>query len=235
MQLAFVAQPGPATAGQAMAPAVQVAARDAGGNVATSFTGTVTLAIAPGTGTSGAELAGTVALAASNGIATFGNLSLDLVGTGYRLRASATGLPSGLSGTFDVFASNAARLEFVAQPSDIVAGATMQPNVQVRAVDAFGNQATGFTGNITVAVTPGSGTSGATLVGTGTRTAAGGVATFDDLTIESAGDGYTLTALTAVGLARRALTEPRSGFTTPALAYGPDWLLELPGVRREEG
>jgi short subunit dehydrogenase-like uncharacterized protein len=48
-------------------------------------------------------------------------------------------------------------------------------------------------------------------------------------------DGYTLTALAAVELVRRGLRDPRPGFTTPGLAYGPDWVLELPGVRREDG
>lgn len=47
-------------------------------------------------------------------------------------------------------------------------------------------------------------------------------------------EGYTLTAMTAVELVRRALADPRPGAQTPALAYGPDWILDLPGVRRED-
>ncbi|HLB38078.1 MAG TPA: hypothetical protein VJL31_16015, partial [Gemmatimonadales bacterium] len=156
-ELVFVQQPTNTASGEPITPALEVTARDADGNVATSFTGTITLAFAPGTGTSGASLSGTVAVAASAGIATFSDLSIDLVGTAYRLTASASGLPAVTSGTFDVFASDAVAVEFVVGPRNIVAGAAIQPSVQVRAVDGFGNPATGFAGNITLAISAGSG------------------------------------------------------------------------------
>jgi short subunit dehydrogenase-like uncharacterized protein len=48
-------------------------------------------------------------------------------------------------------------------------------------------------------------------------------------------DGYTLTALAAVELAGRALGgEARPGWQTPATAFGPDLVLALPGVTRED-
>ncbi|BDG05389.1 saccharopine dehydrogenase [Anaeromyxobacter oryzae] len=48
-------------------------------------------------------------------------------------------------------------------------------------------------------------------------------------------DGYTLTALTAVEIARRVLAgEVRPGWQTPASAYGPDLVLAIPGVERED-
>jgi short subunit dehydrogenase-like uncharacterized protein len=48
-------------------------------------------------------------------------------------------------------------------------------------------------------------------------------------------DGYTLTAHSAVELAARALAgEARPGWQTPATAYGPDLVLSLPGVSRED-
>jgi short subunit dehydrogenase-like uncharacterized protein len=48
-------------------------------------------------------------------------------------------------------------------------------------------------------------------------------------------DGYTLTALAAVELAERALRgDAPPGWQTPATAYGPDLVLELPGVSRED-
>ena len=46
-------------------------------------------------------------------------------------------------------------------------------------------------------------------------------------------EGYTLTALTAVHLARRALAgDAPAGFMTPSRAYGADVILEIPGVER---
>lgn len=48
-------------------------------------------------------------------------------------------------------------------------------------------------------------------------------------------DGYTLTARTAVAAARRVVDDPpRPGFQTPSRAFGPDFVLEIEGVRRED-
>lgn len=48
-------------------------------------------------------------------------------------------------------------------------------------------------------------------------------------------EGYDLTALAAVELAARALGgDAPPGWQTPASAYGPDLVLALPGVRRED-
>jgi len=48
-------------------------------------------------------------------------------------------------------------------------------------------------------------------------------------------EGYTLTALTALEIARRALAgEAPSGFQTPAMAYGPDLIMGVAGTQRED-
>jgi short subunit dehydrogenase-like uncharacterized protein len=48
-------------------------------------------------------------------------------------------------------------------------------------------------------------------------------------------EGYTLTAMSAVHLARRALAgDAPVGFQTPSRAYGADVVLELPGVTRTD-
>jgi short subunit dehydrogenase-like uncharacterized protein len=48
-------------------------------------------------------------------------------------------------------------------------------------------------------------------------------------------EGYTLTAHTAVLLAEKILAgNAKPGFQTPALAYGPDLILEVEGVSRED-
>src|SRR5207245_1836650 len=89
-RLVFTVQPGNTAAGSAITPAVQVTARDAFGNTATGFTGSVTVAI--GTNPAGGALSGTLTVAATAGIATFSNLSIDKSGTGYTLTAAATGV-----------------------------------------------------------------------------------------------------------------------------------------------
>jgi short subunit dehydrogenase-like uncharacterized protein len=49
------------------------------------------------------------------------------------------------------------------------------------------------------------------------------------------GEGYTLTAFTALGVARRVLgAQAKPGFQTPSLAFGPDFILEFDGCRRED-
>lgn len=48
-------------------------------------------------------------------------------------------------------------------------------------------------------------------------------------------EGYTLTVLTAVAAAEKVLAgQAPAGFQTPSLAFGADWILEIPGVTRED-
>ncbi len=193
--LVFTVQPSSATSGAAITPAVQVTAQDAQGNTATPFSGNVALAIAANPG--GGTLAGTTSVAAVNGVATFANVSIDKVGTGYTLAASATG-PGGTTSTaFNITPAAASHLVFSAQPTTTTAGSVITPAVQVTAQDAQGNTASGFTGNVSVAI--GTNPGGGTLSGTATAAAVGGVVSFGSLSIDKAGTGYTL-ATSATGL-----------------------------------
>jgi short subunit dehydrogenase-like uncharacterized protein len=48
-------------------------------------------------------------------------------------------------------------------------------------------------------------------------------------------EGYTLTAMTAVEIARRVIAgQAPTGFQTPSLAFGPDWILKLEGVTLQD-
>jgi len=48
-------------------------------------------------------------------------------------------------------------------------------------------------------------------------------------------EGYTLTALTSLLIVKKVLAgRAPSGFQTPSLAYGPDLILEIPGVTRTD-
>jgi hypothetical protein len=187
-QLAFTVQPSNATAGSPISPAVQVTARDASGNVATSYSGTITIAL--GANPTGTTLSGTLTQSAVNGVATFSNLSLTKVGSGYTLTASASGLTGSTSGSFSIAAASASTLVFTVQPTDVQTGTSISPAVQVTARDAYGNTATSFNGSMTMAI--GQNPGGGTLSGTRTVTAVNGVGTFSDLKIDRAGNGYTL-------------------------------------------
>src|SRR3989441_1099337 len=191
-QLVFTVQPSNATAGLAITPAVRVTAQDALGNTATGFTGTVTVAI--GTNPGGGTLAGAASVAAVSGVATFSNLSINKVGSGYTLTAAATG-PAGMTSTpFDVAPGAATHLVFAVPPSTTPANATITPPIQVTALDVGNNVATEFTGNVVMAIPAGSNPGAGTLSGTKTVAAAAGVATFSDLSINNPGTGYRLPA-----------------------------------------
>jgi hypothetical protein len=99
--LLFLQQPTDTAAGQTLSP-VLVEVVDAFGNVETDDNSdTITLSI--GSNPSGGTLSGTLTVAVVNGMATFGDLSLDLAGAGYTLHAtSGGGLPDMDSNPFNV-------------------------------------------------------------------------------------------------------------------------------------
>jgi len=101
-QVGFTTQPVGAKPGELLTTQPVVTVKDANGDTAVGFNGTVTVAIKSGTGTPGATLGGTTTVAAVAGVATFSDLTIDLVGTGYVLTASATDLTSADSEPFDV-------------------------------------------------------------------------------------------------------------------------------------
>ncbi len=193
--LAFAVQPSNAVAGATIAPAVQVETQDAFGNRVTSATNSVTVAIVDNP--SGGTLAGTKTVSAVAGVAAFSSLGIDLAGTGYTLGASAAGITGATSNDFSVTPGAASRLVFFAEPSNVTAGAAIAPTVQVEIQDAFGNRVSTGTNNVTItfAANP----AGGTLSGTQIHAAVAGVATFDNLSIDTAGVGYRLRG-TATGL-----------------------------------
>jgi len=81
---------------------VAVTLRDAEGNTATTAANAVTVAI--GSNPAGGTLSGTTTVAAVSGVATFSNLSIDKVGTGYTLTAAGSGLAGATSNSFDLLA-----------------------------------------------------------------------------------------------------------------------------------
>jgi hypothetical protein len=79
------------------------AVEDAYGNVVTSASNSVSVALA--NNPTGAKLSGTTSVKASQGLATFTGLSLNKVGSGYTLRVSSKGLTSATTSPFNVVSS----------------------------------------------------------------------------------------------------------------------------------
>lgn len=189
-KLAFGVQPTNTAAGSAISPAVTVLVQDASGNTVAGATNTVTIALGANPGSS--TLSGTLSVNAVNGVATFADLSLDKVGTGYTLAASSSGLTGATSATFNVPAGSATQLVFTQQPSSVVAGASISPAVTVTAKDAQNNTVTSYA--TPVSLTLGNNPGGATLSGGAAVTPVNGVATFPAVSLNRTGTGYTLVA-----------------------------------------
>lgn len=186
-KLKFTTQPTSGTAGQTLA-SVKVSVEDSGGNVVTTDNTTqVTLVLSSNT------LNGTLTKTAVSGVATFSDLSIDTAGTGYTLTASSTPVLTGDTSTsFDIAAAAANKLAFAQQPTDAVAGVAISPAITVQVLDQFNNVVTSDTSPVTLAI--GTNAGGSTLSGTATHNAIAGVATFNDLSLNKTGTGYTLTA-----------------------------------------
>ncbi len=99
-KLVFTTQPSNTAVGVAISPAVQVSVEDAYGNVVTSNTSTVTVALGanPGRG----KLSGGLTAAVVRGLATFRNLSISKLGTGYTLTAKDGALGKAASRAFNI-------------------------------------------------------------------------------------------------------------------------------------
>lgn len=190
--LAFTTSFANAVAGVDLQP-IDVELRDNQGNVITG-TDAVTLVVDQGPGI----LKGTVVKNAVAGVARFDAVHLETAGT-YRLSATATGYSGAPSGAaFDITPAAAAGLAFTAQPVGAQAGQSLG-TVKVAVRDAYGNPVGDSTASVTVefATDPSSGV--ATLGGTTTQAAVAGVATFSDLAVDKAFDGFTLQAKATLG------------------------------------
>ena len=100
--LKFIVQPSNVVVNTPIVPSIQVAVQTSTGVTVSSSNAQITLTLAQGTGTNGAAVTGTVTSGAVQGIATFNNLRVNTVGTGYKLTASAPALASATSASFDV-------------------------------------------------------------------------------------------------------------------------------------
>lgn len=143
--LVFSTQPTNAAAGVRMAPAVVVLIEDASGNVVTSSSAMVTLAIGNNPGVGG--LQGTPSEAAVGGGATFADLRIQAAAVGYTLIATAPGLgvPAAESAPFNITPGAPVALfsNLLVDPFDLVADGVSSAMVNVYLSDASGNPVVG--------------------------------------------------------------------------------------------
>ncbi len=188
--LVFTTPPANGSAGTLFS--VVVGVRDAQNAPVPSYDAEVQIQL--GNNPAGAALSGVLAVDAVNGVATFNNLSIDSVGTGYTLIATSGGLTAAISDGFNMVAGAGTpmKLAFTTQPINVPED--MPFSVEVTALDAFDDPAVGFSGPITVSIAnnPASGLLGGVV----SVNAIAGVATFTGLSISEAGVGYTLRAAT---------------------------------------
>jgi hypothetical protein len=114
-------------------------------------------------------------------------------------------------------AGAASQLSFSQQPTDTAAGSTITPVITVQIQDASENLVTTATDTITIAIGNDPSAGVALLSGTLSVAAVSGVATFNDLSVDTGGTGYTLAA-SASGLT--STTSNPFDITTPSGTYG---------------
>ncbi|HEV3304153.1 MAG TPA: putative Ig domain-containing protein [Planctomycetaceae bacterium] len=184
-KLAITQTPATGVAGQALGTFV-VAVEDAFGNVVTPDNSTLTASVAGGP--AGFASGSTASVAAVGGVASFGNLIFDTAGT-YTLGISDGSLTGATSGGFTVSPAAANSLTIMQTPSSETAGQALSPSLEVAVTDQFGNVITNDTSTISVAV--GSGPGGFASGSTSSVAVVNGVATFNNLMLNSSGT-YTL-------------------------------------------
>lgn len=187
--LKFGVQPSNTTGGTKFATDVTVKIVDSAGNTVPSATDNILLEIGTNAGPGGALTCDDTTVDAVAGVATFKNCKIDKIGTGYTLKATATGLTQVVSSTFNVTVGAAAQLAFTTQPAGTGTGVlATQPVVAVQ--DAGGNTVTGYTTPaVTLALQAGAGalTSCSSVL-------ASGVFTFSGCSLDTVGAGKILRA-----------------------------------------
>ncbi len=196
-KLVFAQQPGGGIAGAIWTQQPKVQAQDSYENKIPDFASKVKLRIERVGGDPKANtLEREVSADPGVGIATFTDLKINEAGQ-YILKASSSSLPEVESDPFTITPAMANKLVFTQSPSGCVAGTTWAQQPQVTLQDSYGNEVKSPSVSVTVIIRTSTGDNPIQLPG-GTTTLAtvNGVASFEGLSFEQAGD-YTLTAISS--------------------------------------
>ncbi len=225
-QLYVVSQP-PTSVQAGATFSLVVGAEDQYGNP-TPLTGSVAVAIAANPG--GSTLGGTTPVTASGGVATFSDLTLNKVGNGYTLQATAGAL-SVTSRGIAVTSAVAKQLVFSATGEPVATATAGQDfaasphTVVVDAEDQFGNIITSYSGPVTIGLAHGA-TGAFDASSVLTVNAVNGVATFSKLALDTAGT-YDLSA-TSTSVPALAAGTSSSITITSGTASQLAWTVEPP-------
>ncbi len=191
--LAFVQQPGNTGAGQVIAPPVTVQVVDAVGRTVSVSGVPIIMSLAAGTGTLSGSL---VQLTDANGIATFGDLSINQTGS-KGLRAIAQQQVPANSNLFQVTAGPPAGIAlYGGSPQSTTVGQPFPEPLQALVTDALGDPVSGVSVTFSLPVTgPGGTFSGSPVVATG----ADGIASSPTLVANSTAGIFVVTT-TAAGV-----------------------------------
>jgi len=188
-KLAFVAQPpSQGTSGSDLPGTATVEVTDTFGNRRTADNSTV---VTLGVNSGSASLPATTATA-SAGLASFPTIVLTGAGQ-VVLQATSGALQLGLSNAISLAPPVAAVFTFGVQPSNVVAGQTIAPAIQVRVEDGGGTLISSDNGRpvtLTINANPGS----SVLSGTLTQPTVNGIATFADISLDQVAVNYKLAA-----------------------------------------
>src|SRR6185437_4956242 len=117
---------------------------------------------------------GTIIQSAVGGVATFSDISVSAMGSGYQLSAVATGLTAGTSAPFDIVVGPPASFAVVSGDGQSgPPGQALPMPIVVKVSDANGNGVAG----VSVTLTPNSGSSGSVSPSSGVTDASGTVST----------------------------------------------------------
>lgn len=240
VKLEFLQQPFTTIAGQAINPSLTIKVLDANDELVLSNSTVITLSIGNDPSSGSASLGGTTSVTTSNGIATFNDITIDKAFDSYTLVASSGSLTSATSNSFDISYGLPSALVFEVNPLSTVVNYNLNPAIEVKVVDDFGNLVTSASNSISIAIsTDPSGI--ASLSGTSVVNAISGVATFNDLKIDTVASGFILQAtsisLTSDNSSSFAILNPytiASGFisnciklssSTKCFGQGADYVL----------
>jgi hypothetical protein len=176
----------------------------------------VTLSLATGAGALGGTLTGTIS--SGNNSVTFTGITYDTAESGVSITATNTGgsLTAGTSSTFEVL-SAANQLVLVSVPDFVTTDVAFSSFTVEARRSSDSSVDSNYTKSITISIATGTGNIGGTI----SQSASSGVATFDDITIDAAGD-FTIEA------ADGSLTSSASG--TIVVSDPPPVALLISGI-----
>ncbi len=179
--------------GKPITPDVKLVVLDSAGNVVENSTDNIMVTLESNAAGATAS-APTLSATAAAGRATLAGLAISGVGTGFVLRATSGTLEAATSAPFAVVDAGApCKLAFTSQPQKTTAGAAIAPALTVAVQSCDGTVVATATPEITLEVGAGA-PEGSRLEGSTGTPAAAGTASFSDLQIKRAFDGYTLVA-----------------------------------------